>query len=466
MTPTYFLSRDFFLRFLSAIYCIAFISLGVQIGGLIGERGILPAVSFLKAVKEQWGPARYWVLPTLCWFNSSDSFLKFLCFLGALLSLLSMTGFCRAPILFLLWVLYLSLVTVGQDFMEFQWDSLLLEAGFLGIFLAFSPRALWLLRWLLFRLVFSSGAVKLASGDPSWRNLTALHFHYETQPLPTCIGWYFHQLPGWFQTLSVAVMFGIELVVPFFIFFTSRFRLAAAFFLIVFQILIAATGNYCFFNLLAIALCVLLIDDATWRKDKPSIFQPKEGSSWWLVPLAVVMMTVTSIQMAGLLRIKIRWPRPMIALYQGVAPFRSINSYGLFAVMTTTRPEIIVEGSNDGKNWLAYEFKWKPGDLKKHPAFVAPHQPRLDWQMWFAALGSYRENPWLVSFIERLLEGRQEVLELLGKNPFPAKPPRYIRAQIYEYRFTDWGTQYLEKKWWRREFKGSYLPVLSRRQGP
>ena len=456
MTATYFSSRDFFLRFLSAIYCIAFISFEVQVEGLIGKNGILPAGDFLNQVATQWGSERYWFFPTLAWFNSSDSFLKFLCLAGALLSLISIVSGGRAPLLFLLWIFYLSLVTVGQDFMEFQWDNLLLETGFLGIFLALSPQALWFLRWILFRIVFSSGVVKLVSGDLSWHGLTALQYHYETQPLPTWIGWYFHQLPAWFHRLSAGLMFGIELMIPFLIFGPSRLRLTAVFLIVLLQILIGATGNYCFFNLLTVALCVLLIDDETWGgKRKPTI-QPKKAIAWWLIPLAVMIISVTTIQLGGLSRRRIPWPAPMVLLYRLAAPLRSINSYGLFAVMTTHRPEIIVEGSNDGTHWSAYEFKWKPGDLKKRPEFVAPHQPRLDWQMWFAALGSSRENPWFIHFKERLLEGRREVLALLDKNPFPQKPPRYLRAQVYDYQFTDWGTRYLEKKWWRREWIGSY----------
>jgi hypothetical protein len=329
---------------------------------------------------------------------------------------------------------------------------------------------LWLLRWLLFRLIFSSGVVKLTSGDPSWRNLTALNYHYETQPLPHLFSWYAHQLPQQFQKMSVVMMFVLELIVPFLIFAPQHLRRIAAAALIAFQLAIMATGNFAFFNILTIALCVLLLDDQVWcfrsfsdRRSAAKSFDRHSAPwpKWVIAPVASIVVLVTSLIMLELFRLDVDWPRPLRSLHGILAPFSSLNSYGLFAVMTTTRPEIVIEGSRDNVTWQAYEFKYKPGDLGRVPRFVAPYQPRLDWQMWFAALGNYQDHPWFASFCKRLLQGKPEVLSLLAKNPFPDAPPRYLRALLYEYHFTDFSSRAASKHWWRRELEGLYCPVLS-----
>jgi hypothetical protein len=489
----------------------------VQIIGLVGRNGILPADSAVAAMRlgadaQRLGLERYHLVPTLCWLQATDGFLIAQCAAGTTLAVLVIIGIAPAPCLFLLWLIYLSLATVCREFLSFQWDNLLLEVGFLAIFLAplqLWPRVsraapasrlvLWLLRWLLFKLMFQSGCLKLLSGDPAWRSLTAPRFHYETQPLPTWIGWYAHQLPVWAQQASAATMFGIELFVPFLIFAPRRPRQVAFFALVAFQVLIFLTGNYCFFNLLTIALCLPLLDDAALKALLPRTLRDslcpedpqKMGTQWnaslprssdlqagpltphplprkpwrWpvqiTVPLAVIAVATSLMQFSAMFRLPVPWPRPILAVYAWLTPFRTFNSYGLFAVMTTSRPEIIVEGSNDGVTWRAYEFKYKPGDVKRRPRFVAPHQPRLDWQMWFAALGDYRHNPWLLDFCQRLLEGSRPVLALLERNPFPQRPPRYIRAVVYDYRFTDFATRRNTGAWWRREGKGLYLPALS-----
>ncbi len=470
----YSFARDLFLKILALIYLAAFVSFWVQADGLIGSQGILPIKSFLELVSRQWGEMRYAALPTLCWINSSDAFLHFLCGAGVFLSIVLIFGIAPAPILFFLWLLYLSLVNAGQDFMEFQWDSLLLEAGFLAIFLAplrLKPKfwddsppsriALWLFRWLLFRLIFSSGFVKLASGDPVWRNLTALTYHYETQPLPTWIGWLVHQWPTSFQKFSCGFVFVSELGIPFLLFGPRPFRIFSAGMLIFFQILILLTGNYCFFNLLTLALCFLVMEDSS-QPESPggrSLAWP----SWAAAPVFALILLISGNQMMRLVGFRVRWPKPVSAVLLSVSAFRTVNSYGLFAVMTTSRPEIIVEGSKDGMRWETYEFKWKPGDLKRAPQFVIPHQPRLDWQMWFAALGNYHRNPWFMNFLTQLLEGSPPVLKLLKNNPFPDVPPRYIRATVYDYHFTNRATLRREGTWWRRTPRGLYCPVLRQR---
>ena len=477
---TSYFSKWLFLRGLGCIYLIAFLSLWVQIHGLIGSNGISPAEQYLEAVRQQIGTEGYYLVPTLFWLNPSDIFLHFLCAGGVLLSLVLIVGFFPTFTLAGLWVFYLSLVTVGQAFLSFQWDVLLLEAGFLAIFFAplqlretftraSQPSAafLWLLRWLLFRLMFASGFVKLAS-DEVWRNLTALNFHYETQPLPTSLGWYVHQFPEWFQKVSVIGMFAAELVVPFLIFAPRRLRTAGCIGLVGLQMLIILTGNYCFFNLLAIALCLLLIDDVTWKglltkRFMPTIRfieqPPRRYKRICIAIVATLLLLLSGIRFTGQLFRDARFPD-----VAWIAPFRSVNTYGLFADMTESRPEIIVEGSNDRITWETYQFRWKPGDLTATPKWVAPHQPRLDWQMWFAALqGSYQRTPWFLNFMGALLQGKPKVLQLLADNPFPDTPPRYIRATLYDYRFTDLATKRLKGTWWHREWKSIYCPAISLR---
>ncbi len=478
-----FLTRWIFLRLLGVIYLIAFISLWTQLDGLIGSNGILPASELMESVRQRF-PGRFDLLPTLAWFDASDQFLHLLCSGGIFLSLFLIVGMLPSLTLFLLWLFYLSLTVISGVFLSFQWDILLLETGFLAIFFSpfkIFPRIsnelppskimLWLLRWLLFRLMFESGMVKLLSGDATWRSLTALNFHYETQPLPTWIGWYAHQMPEWFQKTSVAIMFGIELIVPFFIFGPRRLRFFACVVLTAFQVLIAATGNYCFFNLLTLLLCVLLLDDAVLEKWTPNFLKfpppkvrPYEAPirKYAIIPVAIVVLFVSTAQMASRILGRSDLPRPIQEVLKVVGPFRSINTYGLFAVMTTERPEIVVEGSHDGENWIPYEFKYKPSDLKNQPSFVAPHQPRLDWQMWFAALGRCEHNRWFVRFLQKLLEGSPEVLKLLADNPFPEGPPRYIRSTVYDYHFNDILTKKVEGNWWRRELRGAYCPVLKK----
>ena len=485
--PAYVVSRWLFLRVLGFVYFVAFLSLLPQLAGLIGDNGILPAAEYLEQVEQNVpGLSRYWFFPTLAWIEPGSTYLQVLCVLGVVCGVLIVSGYATLPALVTGWVLYLSLLTAGQEFLAFQWDILLLETGFLAVFLA--PRTLkpalteeapppvlviWLSRLLLFRLMFSSGMVKLLSGDPAWRSLTALQYHYQTQPLPTPLAWFAHQLPDWFQVASVAVMFVIELAVPILFFAPRRLRFAGATVTIVFQLLIAVTGNYTFFNLVAIALCLMLFDDAFWgprlRPTSWGALQEKGREAWryqagWVRSVAAVLLVfLGGIQLGGLVFGGL--PSPLLAAYRLFSPLRIVNGYGLFAVMTTTRPEIVIEGSDDAETWRAYVFEYKPQDLEEAPHWVAPYQPRLDWQMWFAALRDVRANPWFVRFCIRLAEGRPEVLGLLRENPFPDAPPRYLRASLYEYRFTELGAdsspEYEDGTWWRRRYLGPYLPAFS-----
>ena len=477
--PTYVRSSRLFLVLLALSYLAAFLSLWVQVHGLIGSRGILPATDLLDWARSNLGSERYRLLPTLCWLSSSDGFLDLLCGGGVLASCTLLAGVAPSLCLAVLWILYLSLCVAGQTFLEFQWDLLLLEAGLIAIFLPppalsrakaragpFSRGARLLLVWLLFRLVFSSGVVKLSSGDPNWRNLSALVFHYQTQPLPPWTAWYLHQFSGSFQKASCLFLFAVELGAPWLLLGPRRIRLAGAGAIVFLQALIALTGNYAFFNWLTAALCVLVIDDSRFVRSRVRERPNSAVFPGWpraiLFPFGALVFLLGLVQLSGAFRFRFPWPRSVLSLAQIAAPLRSVNSYGLFSVMTTTRPEIVVEGSQDGDQWIAYSFRWKPGDPLRRPRFVAPHQPRLDWQMWFAALGSYRDNPWLVAFLFRLLEGSPEVESLLAQNPFGRAPPRYVRAVLYDYRFTDAATRRRTGAWWTREPIRLYVPAISR----
>ncbi len=476
---TYFFSRRVFFKILGLSFLAAFASLLPQISGLIGTNGILPAGLFLKAVSRQLGSGviAWWQVPTLAWLNSGTLFLQALCAAGIVFSCFLILGRGMRFSLIALWVLYLSLVSVGQDFLAFQWDVLLLEAGLLAFFLAppvKSGKPLWnapppaparfLLQCLLFKLMFLSGIVKLASHDPAWRNLSALEFHYQTQPLPSLASWFAHQLPAFSQKISTVLVFVIELAAPFMLFFPRRLRHAGAVLLLSLQALIFLTGNYCFFNLLTLGLCLLAIDDTFWPFLRTMTLTFEKGNAAIrriaVIPAALIFFLVSSVQIVRPLRIRLPWMGAAFAVEKVIAPFHSLNNYGLFAVMTTRRLEIFIEGSYDAAHWSEYEFRFKPGNPAVLPAFTAPHQPRLDWQMWFAALSRPDQNPWFLNLCVRLLQGQPDVLALLKSNPFEGKPPRYIRAVAYEYRFTGPRERLTTKAWWKREYKGVYLPAL------
>jgi predicted DCC family thiol-disulfide oxidoreductase YuxK len=484
--PNYFGARRWFLRAVGLIYLIAFVSLWVQVDGLIGSDGISPIRQFLPAVQERVGGRAYWLLPTLCWFNSSNAFLHFLCAGGIALSLLLMAGFVPVVSLIALFIFYLSLTIAGQTFLSFQWDILLLETAFLAIFLApwqlwpkrgrepaVSRAGLFLLKLLLFKLILMSGVVKLTSGDDSWgwvdhsihwSALTALDYHYWSQPLPTIFGWWADKSPEWFKHFSVAFCLAVEIIGPFFIWAPRRPRLIAAGLIVFLQIAIAITGNYCFFNLLTIALCLLLIDDAAIGRKYATVIEPRyihRLSTSGAIAVILVTLPINAWLIFSAFKPEASSPHALAFIHEHVAPFRIVNGYGLFRVMTKDRGEIVIEGSADGIDWLPYEFKWKPGNVQRAPGWCAPHQPRLDWQMWFAALGAPQQNPWFGRLVVRLLQGSRDVSRLLAHNPFPDKPPRYIRASFYRYRFTTVEEHRQSGTWWKRRELGEYLPTVS-----
>jgi len=540
---TYQLSRWLTLRLLGVVYFIAFASLLVQILGLIGSNGILPVTPYLDWVQGRLGDDAYWRLPTLFWFDSSDAALRGVCYAGMVCSVLLTFRVAPALMLVALWAMYLSLTSVGRVFLSFQWDALLLEVGFLAIF--FAPWRLWprlssesppsrimifLFRWLAFRLIFLSGLVKLSYGDETWWNLTALTYHYETQPLPAWTAWYAHQLPVWFHMFCCGATYAIEMILPFLFFAPRRLRMFAGLSVVFLMIVIGATGNYNFFNLLTVVLCIPLFDDrflfrfipkalgrclpehlqrrhrlsesntsTEEQAGMPAVRTPSfvarsrsllgrlhlrrsvASSSGMpavrtyrsrrlvrtivLCVLAIGIVLITTAQGYRGWSRGVRLPESIDKLIDPIRPFRSFNSYGLFRSMTTKRPEIVIEGSNDGREWSAYEFHWKPGDVMRRPRFVQPHQPRLDWQMWFAALGNIQRNRWVGSLMQRMLEGSPEVLALFEVNPFPDTPPRYMRAVLYDYHFTGPDTRQETGAWWTRERLGTYMrPISSRKR--
>jgi predicted DCC family thiol-disulfide oxidoreductase YuxK len=450
------LTRSLFLRGLAITYAIAFVSLFPQILGLIGEHGIAPARD---------------AYPTILLFPVNDDFLRILPWAGVALAAMLIFRVVPMAAVIGLYVLYLIVDRLGQDFFAFQWDALLLEAGFAAILVtpfgffpsykrSTSRMGIWVLRILVFRLMLESGLVKLLSGDPTWRNLTALTFHYETQPLPTPVAWYVHHLPATFQKLSCAAVFAVELLVPFLFLMPRRMRILGAWLTIAFQLSIAVTGNYTFFNLLAIVLCVPLFDDqhlyGLLHRAVPPTEGPPRGWRWVTIPLGTFLIAIGTLQLLSMFGVVDSSPEPFPSL-------SIVNRYGLFAVMTTTRPEIVIEGSDDGEEWKAYEFKFKPGDVHGPLRWVAPYQPRLDWQMWFAALSTPQSSPWFSRLILRLLEGSPEVTKLLAQNPFPEKPPRILRAIVYDYHFSDAATRSSTGAIWNRSPLREYFPAVSLR---
>ena len=473
-----------FLRLLAIVYFTAFVSFAVQALGLIGSEGILPLSNYIDAVDQSYGVEKFWLLPTLFWLDTSDLAIQSVAWSGAVISLLLLFNVFPTISLVILYGLYLSLFSGGQVFMSFQWDTLLQECGFLAIFLRAWPNLFtWLFRWLLFRFMVQSGLVKLLSGDPSWQQLTALQFHFESQPLPTALAWYAHRLPEAMSQAGVVFTFIAELMIPLLILMPRNPRLLAAIFIVLFELMIFATGSYNFFNILTIAMCLLLLDDqliVRCRHFLPSFMLPvveqaiqktrtgKAAPRWRMVALGFIaaillgqsaLLLVNTGNRSGLSEMTrhfLTWS----------SPFHIVNSYGLFAVMTKGRPEVIIEGSTNGIDWLAYELPYKPGAIDRAPVWATPHQPRLDWQLWFAALAPARQNPWLQGLMVGLLTGSKPVLGLFENNPFPSAPPRFVRAQLYQYRFSTFDEREETGAWWHRELDGNFIDAMRLRTLP
>lgn len=483
---SYALSAWLFVRGIGVVFVVAFLSLWAQLDALLGSRGIAPAAGLMWSLRRDPDPRGFGDLPTLVWWGDSDPELHALCAVGTVASLLLVVGFRPRSMLAVAWLLYLSLVVVGGPFLSFQWDALLLEAAVAALFvapLASTPRpdpgreppavARWVIYALLFKLILSSGLVKLTSGDPTWRDLTALTFHYETQPLPHVVSWYAHQLPDWLHAVSAAAVLAIELGAPLLLPFPGWPRRVAAGLVAELMLLISVTGNYGFFNLLTLVLCVPCVDDAVWRSALPARWLahlderasapfeiPRARWARWpraaLASALVLASALTSVVGFG----GARWvPEPALAALRAARPFHVVSPYGLFAHMTTDRPEIVIEGSDDGVTWLEYELRYKAGDPTTRPPFVGLHMPRIDWRLWFAALG---QEAWVRRLLEEMLYGSPAVMEQIAHDPFGGRSPTFIRATLFDYRFTDAATRDATGAWYRRAAVRRYLGPLRR----
>lgn len=498
----HFIARWLFLRALGLIYFSAFFSLLYQVRGLIGPQGILPARDYLQALRDM-GMLRFWYAPTLLWYSSGDRMLMTLCWVGLIASLALVANVVPRIMLLVSFLCFLSFVSAGQDFSGYQSDGMLLEAGFLSLFLAPpgslpglgrkhppARAAMFLLLWEWFRIYFESGAVKIKSGDPTWQNLTAMYEYYQNGPLPTWIGWYLQHLPNWFHIATAAATLVMELGLVWIAFLPRPWKIACFFVVTAWQAVVIATANYAFLNYLVLVLAFFLLDDAflrrlvprRWRsrfhRDQISTTKPAESlsdsgelevrTSFHL--LSSVRTGVSAVLLTGIFYttsvplIQMFWreaplPTKPLALLD---PFRIANQYGLFAVMTPHRYEIEFQGSNDGENWIAYPFRYKPQKLSDRPRIYAPYQPRFDWNLWFASLGSWQQYSFVPRTEMLLLENDGSVLALFAGNPFPNTPPRLIRAVLWQYWFSTPQEKRREGVWWRRQFLGNYAPTLTR----
>jgi hypothetical protein len=495
--------RWIFLRALGLIYFSAFYSLVFQIRGLTGPNGILPASEFLETL-SRFGPTRFWIAPTLLWLSSSSHMLMALCWVGMLASLLLTFNLWPRGMLLICFLCFLSFVTAAQDFSGYQSDGMLLEAGFISLFFAppgLRPRlagshppsraSQFLLLWECFRIYFESGVVKLASGDPQWRNFTAMDEYYQNGPLPTWIGWYVQHLPHRIHAFATGATLVMELGLVWMFFLPRPVRIACFFIVTPWQAMVILTANYTFLNYLVLALGFLLLDDRFIRRvlpprwsgrletqlsvPEPAPNQNLETSTALPAPLprpshfpalrlalvSVVLIWIlyaTTVQMVMIV-FPFPFPTSPVAVLE---PFRIANRFGLFAVMTRGRWEIEFQGSNDGQNWTAYPFRYKPQDPSKGPGIYAPYQPRFDWNLWFASLGTWRDNMFVVSAEERLLSDDKDVLALFAGNPFANAPPKLVRAVIWQYWFTSIPEKRATGMWWTRRLLGLYAPTVEK----
>jgi hypothetical protein len=473
----YALTRFVFLRFLGLMYTVAFLVASNQLVPLVGTEGLEPADRFLDAVKTQLGAGEAFVrLPTIFWFGISDGALRLVAYAGCALSCAVTFGAANAVVLFLLWLFYLSIVQVGQVFWGYGWESLLLETGFLAIFLAtpLDPRpfarrdsppkpVIWLLRWVVFRLMLGAGLIKLR-GDECWRDLTCLVTHYETQPLPNPVSWLLHQLPVWVHKGSVLFNHYAELVAPFMIFGPRRVRIAGGVSIVLFQLLLIVSGNLSWLNWLSVTIAIACFDDEALLRLCPTKFRDRLRALASGPALSkrrkVTVYALCSVVAVLSLNPVINLFSPSQRMNSSFDPLYLVNTYGAFGSVGRERYEIVIEGTTDddpgSASWSPYEFRCKPGDVARRPCVVAPYQYRIDWQMWFAAMSDYRRHPWIVHLVYKLLSNDPATLSLLARAPFE-RAPKWIRADLYRYQFTRWG----EPNWWTRTRVAPYLPPLS-----
>jgi len=459
----FWLTRLCFQRALGSIYLIAFLIAADQFIPLLGDRGLQPVRRFVRHVPFQRAPSLFYV-------RCSDRFMTATIWCGIALSIFAVTGWSESFGLIvsmltwaLLWVIYLSLVNVGQTFYGFGWETMLTETGFLGIFLGSSnTRApvvvMWLIVWVLFRTMFGAGMIKLRS-DPCWRDLTCLFYHYETQPLPNPLSWYLHHSPPWTKKAGVLFTHFAQLVVPWFYFAPAPLCYWAGGLTILFQITLILSGNLSWLNYITIALCIPCFDDRFLTR----IIHISHS-----VPANMTLLHAIAVGTVAVIVLALSW-RPARNLFSrrqlmnaSFEPLHLVNTYGAFGAVTRERFEVVIKGTDaevpdaDAK-WREYEFKGKPGDVNRRPCIVSPYHWRLDWQMWFAAMSPPEFHPWIFALLEKLLEGEKRILRLFARNPFPNAPPKFIRADWYRYRFTKPG----DRDWWTRTYVGEYVPPIT-----
>jgi len=479
--PTYWLTRFLILRLLGAIYGIAFLAAINQIIPLIGANGILPLGLFLRRVSEALGStsAGFFRLPSVFWFGHSDGMLLTSAWIGFILSCIVLAGYANAILLAVLWFLYMSFVHVGQDWYGYGWEIQLLETGFLAIFLCplldmrpfpkYAPPLLviGLFRWLIFRIMVGAGLIKIR-GDEVWRNGTALYYHFETQPLPGPLTRWFHFLPRFILKAGVWYNFLAELVAPWFVFWPRVGRHIAGIVIVGLQIILIFSGNLSFLNWLTIVPTLACFDDGFWSKWLPArLVKRAESAAAVAEPsksMTIASWTITFV--IGLLSIQpvINMLSPRQIMNTSFDPIDLVNTYGAFGSVGRERLNVVFEGTmdevpDDSAAWKAYPYKALPVELDEQPPQIAPYQLRLDWQMWFAAMSTPDEYPWTVNLISKLLHNDPDAIELFDDNPFPDKPPRFIRAVLYRYRFAEPGNS--EGLWWKRERVGDWLPAMS-----
>ena len=480
--PTYLLTRFAILRLLALVYSVAFLVLVLQLVPLIGADGLLPAAPYLARVRASVGSTvdAALALPTLFWIDCSDRTLLAAAWLGLALSLLALFGVTNAVLQFALWALYLSFVQIGQLFYGYGWETQLLETGFLAIFLcplrrvgpfaAASPPVvvIWLFRWLIMRIMLGAAAIKLR-GDPCWRDLTCLVYHYETQPIPNPLSWWLNAQPRWFHAVGVAFNHLVELIVPFFVLGPRRVRAVAGLFFIAFQVILILSGNLSFLNWLTIVPALACFDDRAlaWmlpgnlRRRILGAAAEREASMLQrgaAVALAVVVAIFSVNVVANLLS-------PHQAMNRSYDRLHLVNTYGAFGAVGRERDEVVLEGTSDDHvgpdtRWQEYQFPCKSGDVSRRPCIISPYHYRADWQIWFAAMSQANREPWLIHLVDKLLRGDPNAKRLLAVDPFPGEPPRFIRAQLYRYQFTRPGDG--SSDWWRRTLIGPYLPPVAR----
>jgi len=478
---SYWLTRFVLLRLLGCVYAVAFLVAAKQILPLIGSHGLLPVDSFLERVQNALGSpiAGFIRLPSLFWFAHSDAVLQTVAWIGFALSCVVVAGYANAIVMAALWALYMSFVHVGQDWYGYGWEIQLLETGFLAIFLCppldgrpFSKRpppvvVLWLFRWLIFRIMLGAALIKLR-GDSCWRDLTALYYHFETQPIPNPLSRWFHFLPHRILKAGVLFNFLAELIAPWFAFYPRTARRIAGVIMVLFQFTLILGGNLSFLNWLTIVPALACFDDGFWSKLLPRVLvnratkaaaaaqpcPPMQHTAW---AVAVIVGLLSLLPVANMIS-------PQQVMNTSFDPFDLVNTYGAFGTVGRERLNVVFEGTDanvpDARTvWKAYPYQALPVALNQRPRQIAPYQPRLDWQMWFASMSTPDQYPWTLHLVWKLLHNDPDALGLFGGNPFPDKPPRYIRAVLYRYQFVRPGNP--EGNWWNREELGLWLPPLS-----